>query len=460
MNPFRFWYIWVLLKKITDMLLEQENTYISELEIKFNEIAFHHNRHQIFENDFKYLKNTFENFLNLERISITYSVFYDRVHTVTIHQKTFKGLINLKYLKINSHHLRAVENGTFDGLISLKELHLTSENRGSNLNLIKDSLFGDLVNLEILNLSYNQIGSIEENTFKNLINLKELDLSYNQIGSIEENTFKNLINLKELDLNNNSIITIHTNAFQNLNKTNLIKLESNPVFENWVVPKRYLLRYLIRLFTKLEILSIFKLKIFSILSITFYLICLVGFNISFLNYFGFFDIIMLFYEGFSLFTLGIIYENHFKKITYYRSNFCNQNYLHRLFIFYCMEPFKNRLFLHCFLMYITLVILNSYLNFFYLTFIYWSFISNIVFLSFFYDIKFFRLYFIYPFTEFEIDDYLTNFFYLNASISFCYLIIVFIFNLLNNINFFKAIFQFYYAYLAGSTLISITFSRI
>ena len=145
------------------------------------------------------------------------------------------------------------------------------------------------------------------------------------------NTFKNLINLKELYLNNNNIITIHTNAFQNLNKTNLIRLENNPVFENWVVPKRYLLRYLIRVFIELKLLSILSLIHF---------ICLVGFNVTFSNYFGFFDLIMLLYRSFSLFTLCIVHENHFEKIT---SNFGNQNYLHRLFIFYLMNTLLRKM---------------------------------------------------------------------------------------------------------------------
>jgi hypothetical protein len=474
-NPFRLWYIWVLFHRINRMFLEQKNTFISEIEIKFNEIkTFCQDDINIFGNDLKYFKNTFENFLNLETISIRSST----IHTVTIHQKTFKGLVNLKYLIINSYHLREIENGTFDGLRSLKELHLTTVTQGSNLNLIKDYLFIDLVNLEKLNLSYNQIGSIEENTFKNLINLKELylnnnkiiiihtnafqylinleilNLSNNQIGSIEENTFKNLINLKELYLNNNKIMTIHKNAFQNLNKMNLIRLENNPVFENWVVPKRYLLRYLIMVFIKLKLPSILSLI---------HLICLVGFNVTFSNYFGFFDLIMLLYRSFSLFTLVIVHENHYKKIRRYRSNFRDQNYLHRLFIFYLMEPFKNRLFLYCFLMYLTLVILNSYLNVFYITFIYWSFISNIVFLSFFYDIKFYRLNFIYPFTEFEIDEYLNFFFHLNAYISVYYLIIYLIFLLLFSLSIlsvYPSLPDFYHELQVGSIIILVTFLRI
>lgn len=61
----------------------------------------------------------------------------------------------------------------------------------------------DLVQLELLNLSHNNINEIHCQTFKNLSEVKTLDLSHNKISTLETQWWRNLYNLEELYLAGN-----------------------------------------------------------------------------------------------------------------------------------------------------------------------------------------------------------------------------------------------------------------
>lgn len=80
-----------------------------------------------------------------------------------------------------------------------------------------------LTDLQVLNLSNNQINEIEG--LDNLIKLRELDLSNNKITEI--NGLKNLINLRKLNLENNRFINIK--GFENL-----INLKDLSLGEMWL----------------------------------------------------------------------------------------------------------------------------------------------------------------------------------------------------------------------------------
>ncbi|XP_050352151.1 leucine-rich repeat-containing protein 15-like [Nymphalis io] len=117
----------------------------------------------------------------------------------------------------------------------------------SNMQKINDSPFRNLINLESIDLSHNQLSEIEElfqfdirpfkmrklslafnlieevpgYTFEALTSLQELDLSHNLIRELNEEPFCNLTNLVSLRLNNNNIVYLN-GAMNNL--TNLLHL--------------------------------------------------------------------------------------------------------------------------------------------------------------------------------------------------------------------------------------------
>jgi Leucine-rich repeat (LRR) protein len=84
-----------------------------------------------------------------------------------------------------------------------------------------------LKNLEVLNLEYNEITTIDDGLFDTLINLKCLNLSSNELTIIKSNWFKCLENLKELDLHSNKIQSIDDDAFDKLIKLETLDLNNN-----------------------------------------------------------------------------------------------------------------------------------------------------------------------------------------------------------------------------------------
>ena len=58
--------------------------------------------------------------------------------------------------------------------------------------------FSDLINLERLFISKNDISAVTKNMFHDLPNLEQLYLDDNLIKEIDENAFHDLVSLKEL----------------------------------------------------------------------------------------------------------------------------------------------------------------------------------------------------------------------------------------------------------------------
>ena len=89
---------------------------------------------------------------------------------------------------------------------------------------IKSNTFQGLKELKKLDLSENQINSIEPNAF-NIESLEKLFLSKNQLTIIEKHSFVGLKNLRILHLNDNQIKAIETKSldgFKDLEEFNLL----------------------------------------------------------------------------------------------------------------------------------------------------------------------------------------------------------------------------------------------
>ena len=85
-----------------------------------------------------------------------------------------------------------------DNIKTVKNLNLWGQNL-SDVNLIKD-----MINLEILSLSVNQISSLS--SFENCTKLRELYLRKNNISQLSElSHLSNLTNLRKLNLSENPI---------------------------------------------------------------------------------------------------------------------------------------------------------------------------------------------------------------------------------------------------------------
>jgi Leucine-rich repeat (LRR) protein len=90
-------------------------------------------------------------------------------------------------------------------------------------------MFNDLFLLTYLDLSSNQISSINLLSFNGLNSLENLYLVDNKLTHISENIFKNLVELKYLNLKSNDIVAFNKDLLFGLYWLETICLYGNPI---------------------------------------------------------------------------------------------------------------------------------------------------------------------------------------------------------------------------------------
>ncbi|XP_054708291.1 slit homolog 3 protein-like [Uloborus diversus] len=134
-------------------------------------------------------------------------------------RSSFSVYLNLEFLDMSRNQLSTLDKDNFRSIQHLKTLLL-------NHNMISDlqnDTFTGLHALEKLNLCSNLLQEIKAKVFVYLENLEELELSQNQIVNIEAEAFFGLKNLKTLVLRNNNLTFIPSLSFQYIPK--LLKLD-------------------------------------------------------------------------------------------------------------------------------------------------------------------------------------------------------------------------------------------
>lgn len=95
-----------------------------------------------------------------------------------------------------------------------------------------------LDNLQVLNLSHNEIKEINENFFNYVISLVELDLSYNKLSSLEsiqkDFVLNQLIQLRKLDLSHNSLKTLPHDSFERFKNLQFLDISYNPFQDDFI----------------------------------------------------------------------------------------------------------------------------------------------------------------------------------------------------------------------------------
>uniref|UniRef100_A0A8C6YY02 Leucine rich repeat transmembrane neuronal 2 n=1 Tax=Nothoprocta perdicaria TaxID=30464 RepID=A0A8C6YY02_NOTPE len=110
-------------------------------------------------------------------------------------------LLNLQNLDLSFNQLSSLHPELFYGLRKLQTLHL----RSNSLRTIPVRLFWDCRSLEFLDLSTNRLRSLARNGFAGLIKLRELHLEHNQLTKINFAHFLRLSSLQTLFLQGNKI---------------------------------------------------------------------------------------------------------------------------------------------------------------------------------------------------------------------------------------------------------------
>jgi Leucine-rich repeat (LRR) protein len=134
------------------------------------------------------------------------------------------AIAQLTELNLSCYTIESIAKGTFFGLDSLKTLALYG-NAISGVAL-NGGLFKELIRLEKLVLSFNQLAGFDKSAFAGLANLHYLDVSNNQLDRLNANVFSELLALQTLRLDCCRLTTrVHADAFVGL--TSLKRLYLN-----------------------------------------------------------------------------------------------------------------------------------------------------------------------------------------------------------------------------------------
>ncbi|XP_033111740.1 leucine-rich repeat and immunoglobulin-like domain-containing nogo receptor-interacting protein 2 [Anneissia japonica] len=113
--------------------------------------------------------------------------------------RSFINYPNLQQLDLSSNQISSINPGGFSGLNKLKILWL-SFNRITSLT---SKVFQAMPNLEVLHLEGNAIVTISADAFAGLTRLKEINLNANRLQNLPENVFHSVPNLVRLSLSEN-----------------------------------------------------------------------------------------------------------------------------------------------------------------------------------------------------------------------------------------------------------------
>ncbi|XP_073336560.1 LOW QUALITY PROTEIN: leucine-rich repeat-containing G-protein coupled receptor 5-like [Pagrus major] len=145
--------------------------------------------------------------------------FYDNP-IQSVGRSAFQNLPELRTLSLNGA-ADLTEFPDLTGTKSLESLTIT----GARITSLPSSVCEQLQNLQLLDLSYNQIRTLP--SFSGCESVQKIDLHHNEIEELEENTFHGLVSLRSLDLSWNRLSSVKPNSFSALPALTKLDLSSN-----------------------------------------------------------------------------------------------------------------------------------------------------------------------------------------------------------------------------------------
>jgi Leucine-rich repeat (LRR) protein len=125
---------------------------------------------------------------------------------------------NVYILNLSNNQLTTLDKNIFKNLTHLQELHLNA----NNLSHLDKNIFKNLTHLKELHLNANKLTTLDKDSFKHLTQLRELHLNANKLTHLYKDIFKNLTNLQYLNLSDNKLTHLDKDIFKHL--TNLQNL--------------------------------------------------------------------------------------------------------------------------------------------------------------------------------------------------------------------------------------------
>ncbi|XP_072181995.1 CD180 antigen-like [Diadema setosum] len=137
---------------------------------------------------------------------------------------SFEGLLELRVLDLSFNDMSSAPPDFFRNLTSLRELYLDH----CDLSVRPPPVDG-LCSLQILSLSDNHLHYIPHNFLNDTVQLRDLSLASNFLVYLHSDIFRNVVNLTRLDLTLNRFVTLHFTTFEPILETlSVIGLALNP----------------------------------------------------------------------------------------------------------------------------------------------------------------------------------------------------------------------------------------
>ncbi|XP_071131840.1 insulin-like growth factor-binding protein complex acid labile subunit [Mytilus edulis] len=172
-------------------------------------------------------EDAFEGLQNLRSLYLSKNSRYPVDENLSLPKNVFKYLVNLTVLDLSYNNIDSLHEETLNGLLNLQQLKL-------NNNLLKElpnDSFQYTPKLAILDLSNNFLNNVTEGVFNGLRNLHHLYLNGNYMRNIQNNAFISLINLTDLNLLTNTLNYVNEQIFAGLPKLRHLYLGSNCIKE-------------------------------------------------------------------------------------------------------------------------------------------------------------------------------------------------------------------------------------
>lgn len=168
----------------------------------------------------------------LQYLSSLTTIYFRFTKIHTVYSQSFEKLRLLKYLDLSHNSINVLQTEAFVGISSqLVYLDLSSNNlQAGALQALASKTWNSL---QQLLLSYNaELSNIPVNVFKYMPNLQYLNLAETNLKHLQLDMFNGLVKVTNLDLSYNNIETIQDRIFLNMNALEELKLDHQ--FQNGI----------------------------------------------------------------------------------------------------------------------------------------------------------------------------------------------------------------------------------
>jgi hypothetical protein len=161
----------------------------------------------------------FSNYINLEKILLERNT----LTIATINNNLFNNNLKLKHVNLSCNNLVSIDKDTFKYNIELEHMYFEV----NKLTSVDKDLFKYNINVKYISLKSNNITEIDKDLFSNNIDLVYIDLKDNNITEIDKKLFSNNISLEYINLSNNKLLSIDNVLFSNNIKLQKLYISHN-----------------------------------------------------------------------------------------------------------------------------------------------------------------------------------------------------------------------------------------